>query len=108
MALTPRPNIAATFGYSDHTEGSHDSYGSQVIDNDSNTNSSLDSEIYESVTLKKVGAHFKKAPNGPKDEEQSEKWPFESPVIEGWEPDKSTNLSLYLQPDENTTLIMPR
>ncbi len=104
MALTPRPNIAATFGYDDHTEGSRDSHGSQ----DSNTNSSLDSENYESVTLKKVGGHLKKAPNGPKDEEQSEKWPFESPVIEGWEPDKSTNLSLYLQPDENTTLIMPR
>jgi hypothetical protein len=105
LALTPRPNIAATFGYGDHTEGSHDS---QVIDNDSNTDSSLDSAIYESVTLKTVGGHLKKDPNGPKDEEQTEKWPFESPVIEGWEPDKSTNLSLYLQPDENTTLIMPR
>lgn len=40
--------------------------------------------------------------------EQREDWPYDSPVILGWEPDKSTNISLYLQPDTNTTLIMPR
>jgi hypothetical protein len=40
--------------------------------------------------------------------ESTEKWPYDSPVVQGWEPAKSRNLSVYLQPEINTTLIMPR
>lgn len=40
--------------------------------------------------------------------ETTEKWPYDSPVIRGWEPYKSTNISVYLRPGENTTLIMPK
>ena len=40
--------------------------------------------------------------------ETMEKWPYDTPVVQGWEPEKSRNLSVYLQPEINTTLIMPR
>ena len=42
------------------------------------------------------------------DETNLEEWPYDSPILQGWEPEKSTNLSLYLLPDKNTTIIMPR
>ena len=35
-------------------------------------------------------------------------WPYDTPVLLGWEPEKSTNISLYLQPGVNTTMITPR
>jgi len=35
-------------------------------------------------------------------------WPYDTPILQGWEPEKTRNLSVYLQPDVNTTLIMPR
>ncbi len=35
-------------------------------------------------------------------------WPYDSPILQGWEPEKTRNLSVYLQPEINTTLIMPR
>lgn len=40
--------------------------------------------------------------------ESIEKWPYDTPVVQGWEPDKSRNLSVYLQPEISTTLIKPR
>jgi hypothetical protein len=42
------------------------------------------------------------------DETNLEEWPYDSPILQGWEPEKSTNLSLYLLPEKNTTIIMPR
>lgn len=38
----------------------------------------------------------------------SEEWPYDSPIVEGWPPERSKNVTLYLRPDENTTLISPR
>ncbi len=40
--------------------------------------------------------------------ESIEKWPYDTPVVQGWEPEKSRNLSVYLQPEISTTLIKPR
>jgi len=38
----------------------------------------------------------------------SDTWPYDSPIVEGWPPERSRNVSIYLRPDENTTLISPR
>ena len=35
-------------------------------------------------------------------------WPYDTPILQGWEPEKTRNLSAYLQPEISTTLIMPR
>jgi len=43
-----------------------------------------------------------------KSKNSSKSWVFDFPIVEGWPPEKSRNISLYVRPKENTTLISPR
>ena len=101
-AITPRPDVARFFNVDLSLKVS--TVTDETLPGDRLETAVLDNTTEaEAVNENEAASEAENEVGGSKED-----WPYESPVILGWEPDKSTNISLYLQPETNTTLIMPR
>lgn len=63
-----------------------------------------------SLLLKEFNRTNEKETATQSDEEDpaATEWPYQGPIVEGWPPNVSRNISVYLRPGQNTTLLFPR